>query len=331
MLSVTLNPAISVANENEKQKATEVTKPGELFLKIKSPEERLFFNALARPDGEDMVYHIKGKAYAYIPGDIYSSKLKHGAPLFGVEGYNIRKAVQIKGTDDLMVMTREIVFYTDLKTGEIIKEWKNPLTGKVYPVSHIENDHVNFLYRVEDGKLKTVIQAGAKEIGAFQIESPERIGETFAFHADAFPLYNLKERYNIDDSMNLKNDLYTSAEFFDFLVPTKYLNKMKGKQVPEGTLPIVNTWTRVSPWTPWMGLDEEKHPGNLTFHARGEVLDGFDDLPEWIKEEVNSKYPLYKSSLEKIDYSPNATSWTSFYTDVLKPSGKTWDQWIRLY
>ncbi|MBO0603003.1 DUF1838 family protein [Sporosarcina sp. E16_3] len=328
--SFSMNPNIVIAAELASTKSPEVTKPAELFLQLTDPKERLFFNALARPDGEDMVYHIKGKAYAYVPGDLFKPALKHGTPLFGIEGYNIRKAVQVKGTNDLMVLTREIVFYTDLKTGKILKKWTNPLTGKTYPIAHIENDQVNFHYRVADGKLKAVVEAGGREIGAFPIEAPEQIGDTYTFHADAFPLYNLEERYNISDSMNLKNDIYASAEFFDFMVPNKYLKKMKGKKVPKGTLPIVNTWSRVSPWTPWMGLDENEYAGNLTFHARGEVMDGFDDLPDWIRKEVEENYPLYKSSLKTIDSKPNTTSWTSFYTNVLKPVGKTWREWAGL-
>lgn len=302
--------------------------PAKLYKTIKDPKERLFFHALARPDGEDMVYHIKGKVYAYVPGDIFNKNLKHGQALFGVEGYNIRKAVQVEGTNDFKILTREIVFYTDLNTGEILKEWKNPITGKTFPVSHIENDHVNFDYRVVDGSLRNVIKVGDKEIGAFPLDAPEHLGETYVFHADAFPLYDLKQRYQINDPMNVKNGIYTSAEFFDFQVPTKYLNRMKGNKTPEGIVPITNSWTRVSPWTPWMGLDEAEHPGNLTFHARSQVLDGFDDLPEWIKEEVEEHYPIYESSLEEVDPTPNATSWTAFYQNVLKTAGKTWKQWV---
>ncbi|MEO4052716.1 DUF1838 family protein [Solibacillus sp. CAU 1738] len=331
VVSLLLGVHTTFAKEIKNDTSPKVLNPGSLYLQIKDPQDRLFFNALARPDGKDMVYHIKGKAYAYVPGDIYKSKLNHGAALFGIEGYNIRKAVQIEGTNDVIVLTREIVFYTDLKTGEILEKWTNPITGKTYPVSHIENDHVNFHYRVEDGKLKTVINNGNREIGAFPIAAPESLGDLLVYHADAFPLYNLNERYNINDSMNLKNETYTSAEFFDFLVSDKYVNQMKGNQIPKGSVPFTNSWTRVSPWTPWMGLDENEYAGNLTFHARSEVLDGFDDLPEWIKEEVKENYPLYTSSLDSIDSSPNATSWTSFYESVLKPINKTWKEWLKLY
>ena len=263
--------AAAASNEPAPQK---LVKPGELYKTLKDPKERLFFHALARPDGKDMVYHIKGKAYAYVPGDIFNKDLKHGQALFGVEGYNIRRAVQIKGTNDFKIMTREI--------------------------------------------------------GAFPIEKPERLGELLVYHADAFPLYDLAERYNIQDSMNLKNGLYTSAEFFDFQVPAKYENKMKGNKIPKGIVPMTNSWTRVSPWTPWMGLDETESPGNLVFHARSEAMEDFDDLPEWIQEEVEDHYPLYESTGKQIDPTPNTTSWTSFYTNVLKPAAKTWREWAGL-
>lgn len=319
------------AEELKSESTQKLVKPASLYLQIKDPKERLFFNALARPDGEDMVYHIKGKAYAYVPGDISNSKFKHGTALFGIEGYNIRKAVQIEGTNDFIVMTREIVFYTNLKTGEILTEWANPLTGITYPVSHIENDHVNFHYRVEDGQLKSVIKSGNREIGAFPIETPESLGDMLVYHSDAFPLYNLNERYNIKDPMNLKNETYTSAEFFDFLINDKHVNQLNGNRLPKGSLPFTNSWTRVSPWTPWMGLDENDYAGNLTFHARSEVLDGFDQLPTWIIKEVEENYPLYTSSSTSLDLTPNATSWTSFYYSVLKPLNKTWIEWINQY
>lgn len=249
----------------------------------------------ARPDGKDFAFTIKGYAYSFIPGE-------RPTRLFNVEGYNIRRRVETPEKDGYFVATREIVFYKDPKTDEIISSWENPWTKEKVEVFHIQNDPVNFRTRVKDGKYVGVSMDGKREFG--ESSMPEDFGDTLVWTSDIFPFYPLA---GFD-----KN--YTAAELFDFYVPKEELNK---------TTPPKNvyvSWTRVGPWLPWMKMN--RTDGVMIFHARSQRLETFEQLPDRIKKEVREKYPTYMTAPTTVDPSkPNETSWT-FYEKEMKKRQK---------
>jgi hypothetical protein len=244
----------------------------------------------ARPDGKDFVFYIKGAAYAYIPGE-------RPQKLFGVEGYNVRRRVDTSEKDGFFLAAKEIVFYKDVKTDEIINEWTNPWTKEKLEVFHIQNDPVNSRTRLKDGKYIGVSMDGSREYG--ESNPPEEVNDQLVFTADIFPFYPLP---GFD-----KN--YTASEMFDFYVEKSELNK---------TTPPKNvmcSWTRVGPWLPWMKMPN--NGGVIIVHARSWRLESWDLLPERIKNEVRTKYPSYMKAPETVDpKKPNETSWT-FYNRVM--------------
>ena len=67
--------------------------------------------------------------------------------LFRVEGMNIRACTSIKDPergDGFRMVSRELLFYQDPKTGEIMNQWTNPWTGETVEVLHVANDPVNW-------------------------------------------------------------------------------------------------------------------------------------------------------------------------------------------
>ena len=249
----------------------------------------------ARPDGKDFIFTIKGFAYSFIPGE-------RPQKLFGVEGYNIRRRVETPEKDGYFVATREIVFYKDPKTDEIISSWENLWTKEKVEVFHIQNDPVNFRTRVKDGKYVSVSIDGKREFG--EASMPEDFGNYLVWNSDVFPFYPLS---GFD-----KN--YTAAELFDFYVPKDELNKTTAPQN------VYVSWTRVGPWLPWMKMN--RTDGVMIFHARSQRLESFNDLPERIKKEVREKYPVYTTAPERVDPGvPNETSWT-FYNRVMEERRK---------
>ncbi|MBS1797725.1 MAG: DUF1838 family protein [Acidobacteria bacterium] len=249
----------------------------------------------ARPDGKDMVFYIKGSAYAFIPGE-------RPQKLFGVEGYNVRRRVETPEKDGFFLSTREIVFYKDPKTDQIIDEWTNPWTKEKCEVFHIQNDPVNSRFRVKDGKYIGVSMDGKREFG--EIGQPEEINNFLVWTSDVFPFYPLP---GFD-----KN--YTASEMFDFYVEKDELNKT----TPPKNVMI--SWTRVGPWLPWMKMP--KNEGLIIVHARSWRMEDWNLLPERIKTLVKNKYPTYMSAPATVDPAkPNETSWT-FYNRVMAERSK---------
>ncbi|MBX7219293.1 MAG: DUF1838 domain-containing protein [Blastocatellia bacterium] len=251
---------------------------------------QLICDAQTRPDGKDCVFYITGTVYSFIPG-------KRPAPLFGLEGFNIRRRVTTPENDGYFMATRELLFYTDLRTGDIISEWSNPFTKEKNEVFQIHNDPVNSRVRVKDGKYLAVSMDGKREFGEFG--DPQEWKDFYVWSFDIFPFYPLP---GWD-----KN--YTSAEMFDFYVP-------KAARRDDKALDIMNSWTRVGPWLPWMKMD--KHEGLLVYHCLSKRYESFDALPEKIRKMTQEKYPAYLTAPDKVDPAkPNATSW-SVYLEEMK-------------
>lgn len=246
----------------------------------------------ARPDGKDMVFYIKGSAYSFIPGE-------RPVKLFGVEGYNVRRRVETPEKDGFFLATREIVFYKDPKTDEIISQWENPWTKENSEVFHIQNDPVNSRVRVKDGKYIFTSMDGKREFG--EGNAPEEINEHLVWTSDVFPFYPLP---GFD-----KN--YTASEMFDFYVEKGDLDKLTP---PKN---VMLSWTRVGPWLPWMKMPN--NGGVIIVHARSWRMEKWDLLPERIKKEVREKYPTYMTAPDKVDPAkPNETSWTFYNREMDK-------------
>ncbi len=262
----------------------------------RTPTELRVDATYARADGKDMIFTIRGYAYALIPG-------QRPMKLFGLDGYNIRRKVETPEKDGFFIATREVVFYTDLRTGEIIDEFENPWTKEKNEVFHIANDPVNFRLRVRDGKYFGVTKNGKREFG--ELPAPEEYGDYLVWHSDVFPFYPL-EGFE-------KN--YTAAELFDFYVPKKYLyNNEKPKNV-------FVSWTRVGPWLPWMKM--QKNEGMMVYHARSELLYDWNELPEKVKKRVEKDFPIYKTAPDKVDPNgENETSWTYYMKQMKKREKK---------
>lgn len=304
----------------------DLTSPGELVASLADRDSRLFVQLLGRPDGRDMLYRISGKVLNHVRGDAYGKVFPHGATLFGVEGFNIRRLAADPRTGDLHLLSREIVFYTDPATGKPLTSWTNPLDGHTRPLPPITNAHVDSRYRIRDGVLFGVFGPAQVPLGGSV--APTRMHDTLAWTVDVPPLYSLAERYGIDDDFGLANQTYAAWELFDFLVDRREADaRTGGDGTPEGAMRVVNCWTRACPYIPAMAISEESAHGSLVYHARSWTLDGFDDLEPWLRSAVREGYPEYESAPAAPATGPNDTSWTVFHALELAPRGLTWRDW----
>jgi len=253
--------------------------------------EELRLAAYATLDGEESTFYISGYAYAFIPG-------QRPSRIFGLEGYNVRRYVPVEGTEgDLILASREILFYTDPSTGEAIEEWDNPMTGERVEVFHIQNDPVNFRFNKKGDQYFGATLDGSREFGPGA--PPVDWTDNYIWYADVFPYYPLPGWE--------KN--YTAAEMFDFYVP-------KSGATTDGPFETLVSWTRVGPWLPWLKMDG--HEGLMVYHARSRRLGDWEELPDWIRTRVLEQHPEYRHAPESVDQKiRNETSW-SFYMKEMK-------------
>ncbi len=240
-------------------------------------------------DGEAVVYHWVGEVYSRVEGE----PDKH---VFNLQGMNIRQCVTV--TDPVRgkgfrQVSRELMFYTDPRTGEIIRTWTNPWTGKTLDVVHVANDPVN-------------MRSPMFPIGAdgkpYSLDA--RIQNGRVFMPAVIPLWYTNPMGG--DYQAYVGNQYHSMEIFDFVADEADLTDATRTRANASI-----AWVRMSPWLPWMEMTGRG--GLLVFNAVGQPLPGgIKDLPKVITDEIAANYPIYTAAPPADDARPNETSWTYF-------------------
>ncbi|MFI7702119.1 DUF1838 family protein [Nonomuraea sp. NPDC049480] len=257
-----------------------------------------------------MVFRISGSVYANIEGNSLDPAMRHGQKLFNIEGYNIRRLYRVPDTNQLYQLSREIVFYTDpADPRRIVREWKNPIDGKTYPVVPINNDSVNF--------------------GPFPITSSFTGPPLQQLHDETVWTSDIPVRTNfgttLGETFGLTGGVYAAQEMFDFSVDDREVAARTGAGVPAGAMKTKISWARTSPWTPFMCLAETDVRGQLTYHARSWSLASYSDIEPWLRAEVEANHPLFRAA--PTAPGPSENSWTSFYNKQLGKGATTWANW----
>ena len=217
--------------------------------------------------------------------------------LFNVEGMNVRSCKTV--TDDARgtgykLVSREILLYKDVETGEVLKTWENPWTGDEVQVMHVANDPVNFeTYEVgRDGKPTTF---GGDVLG-------DRFQMSFTV-----PLF-----YPNPLASEFQSEIggtYHATEMFNFLGRVDELTDSSD------TTDVAVGWARMSDWLPWMQM--AGRDGIIYMHTAGRKLNSWDELSETMKSEIRDHYPEYVAPPPPDDDRKNMTSW-KYYKAVKK-------------
>jgi hypothetical protein len=260
-----------------------------------NPDDALEINKRTQcgeADGKPAVYHWSGKVYSRVAGE----PDRH---LFNGEGMNVRQCVAVtdpKRGKGYRMVSREVMFYLDPKTNQVLRTWTNPWTNESVEVMHINNDPVNsrptFAYD-EAGKPLPI--RGARRQGRWMFS---------AFEAPLFYHNPLAGEYQ--DFIGGK---YHAMEIFDFA-----MNADQALDTKNPTAYPAVSWVRISDWMPWMKMRGRQ--GQMVFNAMGSKLKSWDELPAVIKDEIRANYPIYTAPPPLDDARANATTWTVFKAKV---------------
>lgn len=250
-------------------------------------------------DGGQALYWWKGNVYARVQGE-------RDRLLFGVQGFNFRTCKTYsdpKRGPGYRSVSREMLIYVDKDSGEVLRKWKNPWTNEEVEVLHVANDPVS-------------------------MREP-----TFAYAADGTPR---KFRSDVKDGWALDGGgaarlFYTNplaGDYQEYVGGTYHAMefgteaaKMSDLTDPDSpaVMDRVLTWVRVSKWLPWMKMGSR--PGVVVFHTAGLRLESFDEMPEVVKNEVKTNWPVWMAPPPPDDARPSMTSWDQFKR--WKPRGET--------
>ncbi len=200
-------------------------------------------------------------------------------------------------------LNKEVIFYTDPRTNEIIHEWTNPWTGEKVKVVHVFNDPFN--YTISEWLIlapEDFPKDGSKP-------EPRKIPLIF-------PWYPMG-----DDRMVLNTDMHLC--YPNALQPDKWPRESGGKlaqvsemmrfivrkddlENPELTsVPIVGSWNRITPWLPWMLMGQT--PGHCMYVSTMTKADNISIIPEHVRKFSEEQRPgMMQAPTE--DYGPSISS-----------------------
>lgn len=249
-------------------------------IDLAAPRERLeaYVRANGDTSGAPVATWASGRVYAYVPGE-------KPRALFGLEVLGMSRFQKIEG--GYLRLHREIGFYTDLTTGEVLKTWKNPWLQREVEVIPIQNDPVNRRFTVENTTF-SVLESGDDVM--FYREVPLRYPNPL--DPATYP-------------ENSSGEFYEAIEMFNTFVQRQALADPRQTSVPS-----TGSWTRFGPWLPWMEMGSRE--GYLLYHSRSlKPREGLDALPARLRQHVATNYPKYLEAPATFT-SPDETSWTFF-------------------
>jgi hypothetical protein len=247
---------------------------------LTDPAQRLetYIRAVGDTSGKPVVEFATATVFAYVPGE----KPK---PLFGLHVLGAARFVKVDG--GYQRLSREMGFYTDLKTNQVLRRWFNPYLQREVEVVPIQNDPVNRKFTVSSSSY-TYTEIGDEVI--FHREVPLRYPNPL--DRARYPLYS-------------SGDYYEAMELFQNFLSRRDIDNRRLT-----SLPARGSWTRFGPWLPWMEMG--LHPGTLVYHSRSiKPVNGLAGVPQYLRDWVAQEDPKFLTPPETFT-EPDETSWTFF-------------------
>ncbi|MGI9341791.1 MAG: DUF1838 family protein [Gammaproteobacteria bacterium] len=246
-----------------------MTMPKDPRLDLNDPETNFMAMLKLRADiaEKDCLFAFPGEAWAMVPQEQNYRCFK----TFGIGATRIEEV-----PEGWRIYSREVLYYLDPETGEILETWNNPfLGGREVEVMHIANDPVNGVFMREGGH--PVLRPPYPYISFgddvvfqwnFYIFKPAPLTRS------EYPLYSSGD---IDQHAELWGIKGRKSEILD----------------PDITsASCVMSWSRVAGWLPFMEMGSR--PGSMVFHSHSmKLLNGVDDLPRYILDFTEKNFPKY--------------------------------------
>ncbi len=237
---------------------------------------------------------IKGKAFGVRPNESIKT-------LFEVEGFSFIRIKQLEN-GDWRRMLREIVFYRDPVTKEILKTWQNPYTNETVKVVPIANDPFNYTH-------SAWIQGGPSYGGLRDDKAPPKI--PFLLNWTEGPDDTLVCQTGID--MMYPNALQPdkwpreSAGAMN-RVSEHFIYTVKKADVlnPKMThLKHIGSWSRITPWLPWMLMGTAE--GHISYFTHFATANSLSELPADLVAAAKAMGDKWLSAPTE-DYGPSLSS-----------------------
>ncbi|MEP0391841.1 MAG: DUF1838 family protein [Erythrobacter sp.] len=242
------------------------------FLDLTSPRGNR--DAIARIMGD---VDLQSTKFGWYSGIVQGVRPGEGVrDLFGFTGFSCAKLLpSLEGKDPgFRKVLREVGYYTDLQTGEIMDTWFNPYLEEEVPVVHIANDPFNF-------ELTDYVPL-PPSYGGLNDAAPPKIPLQLDWSRKGNVL-NMAQRINLFYPAALQPSSWPRESGSPFNQVTEmfmYQIDWSEMQNQENTTVKTNgTWSRITPWLPWMLMGPtDGHINYSCFMGSGDTLNLADPV-----------------------------------------------------
>jgi hypothetical protein len=264
-------------------------------LDLSKPEDNLtaLLKLQADLSGEQVVGGFKGYAWAWIPDE-------GNHKIFGTYGIGCSRLVWDEENQQYNFHHREVLYYTDPVTGDVLDTWHNPITDRKVEVLHILNDPVNRIY--------------SQKPGPFAPPYPNQtVGDDVVFQIDVFRATDRNPMKRKDYPLHAQQDLYQSAELWGIYGRKSEIDN------PDVTSASSHTaWGRVGMWLPFMEMGNR--PGVMVYHSQSfKMMDGIAGIEKKYREYTEANYPKYlEAPTEWTGLRQNENTWSYSQKEIEK-------------
>jgi len=237
-----------------------------------------FVKVRGSTEGQQAFMVWTGFIYSFVPQE---SRQR----LFKIVGMSVARCLPREEGWDFT--SRELTYYLDPETGEILQQWQNPWTQETVAVMHVANSPVQGQFQ------------GRRFPG-------QVLGEFTTFTFDLFLNYPNPLAADPKFQAYSPHPTYQAAELFKLTVPTADLENPGCSTVSS----LMLSWDRIGPWLPWMKMGSR--PGQLVYSACGHKVADVAALPELLQTEITTRLPLYRQAPEHKLEQEDMTSWLYF-------------------
>ena len=215
--------------------------------------------------------------------------------LVGFTGFSCAKLIPNTGGDDgYMKVLREIGFFTDLRSGEILTEWKNPYMDETVKVVPVANDPFNFAI--------TDFFPSPPSYGGLNRGAPPKIPLRLDFTRRNNSL-NFFSHLNLFYPSALQPDKWPRESSGPFVQVTEnFLYQIDWRAVQDKKKTSVlydGSWSRVTPWMPWMLMGPT--PGHCVYQCFMGAYDDMNMIDHNILDYTQKNFPKFMTAPDKFE------------------------------
>jgi len=241
-------------------------------LDLDEPEDNLkaLIKLQADLSGADALGGFPGEVWGWVPGE--------GNQLL-FRSYGIGASHVERVDNGWRFYHREIMYYLDPQSGEILRDWVNPYTGQRVEVMHILNDPVNRFYSISGGRFAAPFPYTVHDDDlVFRIS-------VFSFRDSVMP--------RLEYPLHSADNKYQAAELWTM---NGRVSEVMDPDITSAS--CVTSWARVGQWLPFMEMGNR--PGIMVYHSDSyKLLGGVREIPPEILAHTEKHHPEYLESPSK--------------------------------